>query len=284
MTCAPNAKKKVRQRKMNNNTKTKIQRTADPKTKVGPRQARLRSRLRAKEINGDGPRQPVLRFSPTAWAKLLYFRDKTENEVGGFGIAEPDDLLCVTDFVTVRQKVSPVSVSFYDEAVADYFDRQVDLGRKPEQFARIWLHTHPDFSPAPSSIDEDTFARVFGRCHWALMFIVAGDNRAYARLGFNVGPGGQVLIPVEVDYSADFGPSNKQAWEAEYGANIEAEKPSSRPRRSGDESSQAELGDYGSADGLVEELENMDPWERQLVLSELAARPDLWEEESEVVF
>jgi hypothetical protein len=41
------------------------------------------------------PRKPVLRFSPTAWTKLVYFRDKSENEVGGFGITRPGDLLCI---------------------------------------------------------------------------------------------------------------------------------------------------------------------------------------------
>ncbi|MHC4132954.1 MAG: hypothetical protein ACYSR3_13335, partial [Planctomycetota bacterium] len=74
-----------------------------------------------------------MRFSPTAWAKLLYFRDKSYNEVGGFGITEPDDLLCVKDFITVKQEVTGVSVKFDDEAVADFFDMQVDLDRKPEQ-------------------------------------------------------------------------------------------------------------------------------------------------------
>jgi hypothetical protein len=63
-----------------------------------------------------------LRFSPTAWAKLLYFRDKSYNEVGGFGITEPDDLLFVKDFVTVKQDVTLVSVKFADESVADYFE------------------------------------------------------------------------------------------------------------------------------------------------------------------
>ena len=95
-----------------------------------------------------------MRFSPTAWAKLLYFRDKSDNEVGGFGITEADDLLCVREFITVKQEVTAVNVKFNDEAVADYFENQVDLGRKPEQFARIWLHSHPGSSPEPSIIDE----------------------------------------------------------------------------------------------------------------------------------
>jgi hypothetical protein len=95
------------------------------------------------------PREKTLRFSPTAWAKLLYLRDKSPNEVGGFGITAPDDLLFIQDFLTVKQEVSCVSVKFDDEAVSQFFDQQVDLGRKPEQFARIWLHTHPGDSPEP---------------------------------------------------------------------------------------------------------------------------------------
>ena len=79
----------------------------------------------------------TLRFSPTAWAKLLYLRDKSPNEVGGFGISAPDDLLYVMEFITVKQEVSCVSVKFDDEAVGKFFDEQVDLGRKPEHFARI---------------------------------------------------------------------------------------------------------------------------------------------------
>ena len=36
---------------------------------------------------------PSLRFTPTAWAKLLFLRDYGETEVGAFGIAAIDDLL-----------------------------------------------------------------------------------------------------------------------------------------------------------------------------------------------
>ncbi len=82
----------------------------------------------------------MLRFSPTAWAKLLHFRDRGQTEIGGFGISKPDDLLFVHDFLTVKQEVTVASVSFDDNAVADFFEDQVDAGRKPEQFGRIWLH------------------------------------------------------------------------------------------------------------------------------------------------
>jgi len=125
---------------------------------------------------------PVLRFSPTAWAKLIYFRDREDNEIGGFGISKPDDLLFVEDFQTVKQKVTSVSIEFDDSAIADFFDRQVDCGRKPEQFARIWAHTHPADSAEPSMIDEQTFQRVFGDCQWAVLFVLAEGKNVYARL------------------------------------------------------------------------------------------------------
>jgi len=144
-------------------------------------------------------RKPVLRFSPTAWAKLLFFRDRGDTEIGGFGITPKDDLLCVQQFVTVRQDVSAASVSFDDTSVADYFDAQVDEGRRPEQFGRHWIHSHPFNSPEPSSIDHETFQRVFGSCQWAVMFIVSSTNKTYARMSFNVGPKGSVMLPVEVD-------------------------------------------------------------------------------------
>ena len=109
------------------------------------------------------PDQPTLRFSPTAWAKLLYLRDRGQTEVGGFGIAAGDDLLRIEDVQLVRQVSSVASVVFDDEAVADFFDRQVDEGRRPQQFGRIWIHTHPGDCPQPSMTDEESAPDVSGQ-------------------------------------------------------------------------------------------------------------------------
>ena len=118
-------------------------------------------------------RKRSLRFSPYAMAKLLYLRDVGPTEVGGFGISNADDLLLVEDIQLVQQVCSVVSVEFDDDSVADFFDQQVDAGRQPEQFARIWIHTHPGASPAPSGTDEETFERCFGGVNWAVMHIIA---------------------------------------------------------------------------------------------------------------
>lgn len=109
-----------------------------------------------------------------------------------------------------------MTVAFDDESVADFFEDQVAAGRSPEQFGRIWIHTHPGNSPSPSSVDEETFARVFGGCDWAVMFILARGGKTYARLRFNTGPGGDTEIPVEVDFRQSFTGSDHPAWEDEY--------------------------------------------------------------------
>jgi hypothetical protein len=221
----------------------------------------------------------ALRFSPTAWAKLLYFRDKSENEVGGFGITAQDDLLFIQDLVTVKQKVTFASVQFEDEAVANFFEDQVDYGRQPQQFARIWVHCHPGDCPKPSMTDEETFQRVFGGCDFAIMCIVAQGNQSYARISFNVGPGGQVLIPVEVDYSEPFEGSNRKRWDQEFKENVHEEVF----QRTARGSQQDIFGNDMLSYDIMEELDQMDEHERQQYLDELALDPDSYDRE-EVLF
>ena len=187
--------------------------TKKPPTKLPTRNRLIRTR----------PLRPTLRFHPTAWAKLLFLRDLGETEVGGFGISAADDLLLIEDFVLVRQHGSVITVAFEDESVAEFFDRQIDRGLRPEQFGRIWIHTHPGDSAQPSSVDEETFARVFGRSDWAVMAIVACGGDTFARLQFPAGPGGSLNLPFAVDYRRPFTGSDHEAWTNEYLAAVQPE-------------------------------------------------------------
>ena len=165
-----------------------------------------------------------MKFSPYAWAKLHHFCHAGDTEIGGFGVAsDPEQLLRIDDFITVEQDTTCVSVVFDDQSVADYFEQQVDMGHKPEQFARIWLHTHPGDSPHPSAVDEETFSRVFGNCDWAVMFILAKGGQTYCRLRFNIGPGAHIEVPVGVDYTGTFTGSDHEAWQLEFSANVHPE-------------------------------------------------------------
>jgi hypothetical protein len=133
-------------------------------------------------------------------------------------------LLFIEDIQLMNQVCSWAHVAFDDESVADFFDRQVDAGHPPEQFARIWIHTHPGDCPLPSGVDEETFKRVFGNADWSVMFILARGGQSYARLRYNHGPTAEFEIPVLVDYSLPFAGSDQTAWEHEYQRNVQHEE------------------------------------------------------------
>jgi proteasome lid subunit RPN8/RPN11 len=155
----------------------------------------------------------------------LFLRDAGPTEIGGFGLAAAGDLLLVAELALVRQTCTATYVEFDDASVADLFDELVDAGRQPEEFGRIWIHTHPGSSAEPSRTDEQTFARAFGGTDWAVMFILARGGQAYARLRYHVGPGADVLLPVEVDYSRPFAASDEAFWQSEYDRCVRPELP-----------------------------------------------------------
>ncbi len=206
--------------------------------------------------------RPALAFTPYAWAKLVFFRDCGETEIGGFGITSKASPLLVTDFVTVSQETTPCSVCFDDEAVADFFEDQVDAGRTPAEFGRIWLHTHPGESPTPSGTDEQTFARVFGRCDWSVMFIMARDGKCYARLHFSAGPEGDVMLLVKQDFASPFPAADHEGWGCEFLANIHPVEWTGLPRRIWDP-----LGDW-------DDIEMDDGWPEDIGQGEVACVPE----------
>ena len=160
-----------------------------------------------------------------AWAKLLFLRDYGDTEVGAFGIC-PNHPLLVEDIQLVQQQCTWATVAFDDESVADMFEDRVIGGLRPDQFARIWIHTHPGSCANPSFTDENTFERVFGSVDWAVMFILACGGECYARMrsaGELEADSQEALLDVEVDYSAPFSACDFEAWEAEYLANVTCE-------------------------------------------------------------
>ena len=163
----------------------------------------------------------ALRFSPTAWAKLLFFRDHSSNEIGGFGISDPDDLLYIREFVTIKQEVSIVQCTIPGRLrLPISLTTRLPWAESPNNLPAVGCIRIPEGISTPSQTDEETFERVFGSCQWAVMFILSQDNQAYARISFNIGPGGQLIIPVQVDYSKPFEASDPVAWEQEFKQNI----------------------------------------------------------------
>ncbi|MBI9018758.1 MAG: hypothetical protein JEZ07_16010 [Phycisphaerae bacterium] len=241
-------------------------------------------------MNNMSLKTPSLRFTPYAWAKLIFMRDITVNEVGSFGITDLDDLLLVKDIAIIKQRVSPVTVAFDDNAVADFFEDQVEANNKPEQFARIWLHTHPGSSPEPSGTDEQTFHRVFGSCDWSIMAIIAQDGNTYARLHYSSGPGCDLQIPITVDYTKEFAQTDFDHWGKLYQQNISEDQLLIHHRTNKNDSIDIIGNDdcdripmYDIED-LIYEIDMLESSEREQLLTELANRSLNWQNESEIYY
>jgi len=87
---------------------------------------------------------------------------------------------------------------------------------------------------------------------------------------------------VEVDYGCEFGPSDHEAWKTEYKSNVRAD---SWTWSLGEtyEPLAAASASMCTADEWLEAFEAMEPCDRRFVIDELAAKPELWDEESEVM-
>src|SRR4051812_23815805 len=115
----------------------------------------------------------------------------------------------------LRQRCTSVTMAVDNQSVADYFDELVDLGRTPEQFARIWIHTHASGRLTSSECHgEATVDRCFAEAKWAVMLVVAHGGQTFARLRVKAGPGpgGELILPVKIDFHESFLGSDRLAW------------------------------------------------------------------------
>lgn len=165
-------------------------------------------------------RDAVLRFSPYAWAKLVYMQNAGDTEVGGYGITGTDDPMLITDFMLVKQECTGATFEFDEKDSVDFLDRMLDYGLPPWKCQNVLLHTHPGDDPTPSGVDEENFDKNFSHPHWAIFFIIAEKGNTYCRIRHNVGPGIEVELDCEIDYSIGFPKTDFDAWKKEYDENV----------------------------------------------------------------
>ena len=169
-----------------------------------------------------------LRFSPAAWAKLIWLRDRGSTEISVFGLSKLADLLYVEDVVLVKQTASGCHFDFDDQALNEYLFDMVKAGYQPVECMRIWIHTHPG-GATPSSIDRETFAKTTGEADWGIMCIVGNDGETSARLRATIaGQQYDVTLKVVIDWTGTFkGVSMEDAasWEVEYQSRVIKEVP-----------------------------------------------------------
>lgn len=158
-----------------------------------------------------------IRFTPYAWAKLCFIRDLGDTEIGCFGMAETDDPLLLTDIFLPEQECTMTTVELDGQSLLDYRANCRLAGLSEKHSFRVWIHTHPNMSAKPSSTDETTYNELFGGADWGIMLIVSKTGDTYARVRYGGdGPQADAELAIVVDYSASFGESNHDDWEAIY--------------------------------------------------------------------
>jgi len=161
----------------------------------------------------------TLRFSPTAWAKLLYIASKAKTEVSGFAITSPENSFYIQDFKLIKQQCTSVTTEMDEDGIDSFFGEMLDAGLQPRDFSRIWIHTHPGMAPSPSGTDLKTFDELFKDCSYGIMFILGKNNEVYCKGRWNkidaIGSIEQNLDCI-IDYtSAEFKGTNFEAWQTE---------------------------------------------------------------------
>lgn len=112
-----------------------------------------------------------------AWLKLCLIRNtKKGQETAFWGVTDPDNPMYVTDIECVKHYGRHSYVEFDDEALMDWTMQMAGQGIYADRCRRVWIHTHPGNSAAPSSVDWNTMNRLSAGAPYMIMLIVAMDN------------------------------------------------------------------------------------------------------------
>lgn len=176
-----------------------------------------------REMTGQRNNLPVdcLIFSEEALEKLAWFRDNGAVEVGALCQTREDDPLYVEKLHFVKQESTAGSTEFDEDAQHNLVVDMDEAGVSPENYLRIWVHTHPGSSATPSSTDWETFDEVFGLMPWSIMAILS-KSAANSMYCLFRAEDEAIHIPVVIDTPE----VNREEWEAEYREAIH--KPQSR--------------------------------------------------------
>ena len=128
------------------------------------------------------------------------------------------------------------------------------------------------------------------------MFILARNGKTFARLRFNTGPGGEINIPVGIDYSHKFDAPDFKLWEKEYEANVTKDDPlrefeeKRNPKPEKEHEKNTDITDSLGCDSenihvsLLDHLFEMDTVGQEDFIREPDINSDFWDEEDEVFY
>lgn len=201
-----------------------------------------------------------LRFTPTAWAKLIYLRDRASVQVGAWGVSHAQDLLLIEDLRLVPQTSSQLEVILPEAPSLD--DQPNGGGDSLQRTGRIWIQLHPEASSQPTVFDERTFERALGSADWGVLCIVARHETPNARLTFLIGPRASCPLAVGLQFGEPFAATNEAAWEWEFQENVTVQSSYRAPAPS-----------IGSVPPGITSWHSEEEWESHLQHAQRASRP-----------
>ncbi len=179
------------------------------------------------------PVLPQLRFNLYAWAKMWFFCKYRPNEFTAYGVFADGEQLLVVDILLPDQRATASTVGHTGLGMERLLERAKRLGYRPNQVARLWIHSHPEGDVTPSPQDQRTFNMCFEEHDWALMVILSHQGRINCHLRMmkpsSLGTGAiQQEISVVVDMTQPFPKSEIKAWQQEYDRHVKV-----KPRKVG---------------------------------------------------
>lgn len=181
-----------------------------------------------------------LTFTPYAFAKIMYMANAVDIEISGMAITTSSDPLLVTDFLLIKQEGTEASTEFdmdhYEEVMFALCDPSGETKLQPTQCQRIWVHTHPSFSPTPSLTDVKTFSDGWGVCDWSVMCIVTQEGEMFAQLNIKssaenvTGKHIRHKLETGVSYLHPFPETDHEAWQEELDTLVTRARISTAPR------------------------------------------------------
>lgn len=160
---------------------------------------------------------PELLFSEYAWHKLKYLYDKSvdkKTEISFCGISTAEKPLYVKDVVMPKQKGHSTETEWDSEDISEFVNQMLDKGYKPEEFFRIWIHTHPGFSCNPSGHDEKQIVELFGNVNFGVMAIMGKDHKMSAHLILNY-KSLRTITEIPVKYELPDYSEHHEKWDEE---------------------------------------------------------------------
>jgi len=102
--------------------------------------------------------EPRLKFSPSAWTKLVLYTTLCPHEIGGFGMLVQDGAdYILDDLLLVEQDVNALATHFHGQSVSLLLADLVEQDRDPAAL-QLWWHSHAREAPFWSGEDEKTIS------------------------------------------------------------------------------------------------------------------------------